>query len=245
MITSPVSRDGHAPILRRKLYQDVMDRLLDLIEQRRLRPGDTLPSERELMDLYGVGRPAIREAIQNLSRVGILTVTHGGRTRLAEPSVSQAVEQMSLIARHVLTNSPATLDHLKQARLVYEMEMARQAAVRHSAAAVGELRARIAAQAAALDNPEAFMRCDGEFHREIARISGNPIFVAVSEALFGWLSHFHLSLVRAPGLEQLTLSEHKRIADAIESGDPDDAALAMQEHLTRANNLYRQLDAAD
>ena len=116
MIT-PASRDGQAPILRRKLYQDVMDRLLELIERRRLRPGDTLPSERDLMDLYGVGRPAIREAIQNLSRVGILTVTHGGRTRLAEPSVSQAVEQMSLIARHVLTYSSASLDHLKQARL--------------------------------------------------------------------------------------------------------------------------------
>jgi GntR family transcriptional regulator, sialic acid-inducible nan operon repressor len=93
--------------------------------------------------------------------------------------------------------------------------------------------------------PGSLHGCDGEFHREIARISGNPIFVAVSEALFGWLSHFHLSLVRAPGLEQLTLSEHKRIADAIESGDPDDAALAMQEHLTRANNLYRQLESGD
>jgi GntR family transcriptional regulator, sialic acid-inducible nan operon repressor len=243
MISMPVSPDSR-PIARRKLYQDVMDRLLDMIEQRRLRPGDPLPSERELMDLYGVGRPAIREAIHNLSRVGIITVTHGGRTRIAEPSVRQAVEQMSLIARHVLTNSPASLEHLKDARLVYEKEMARLAAIRHTSAAIGELRARIAAQAAALDSAEAFMRCDGEFHREIARISGNPIFVAVSEALFGWLSHFHLSLVRAPGLEQLTLSEHTRIADAIEAGDPDDAALAMQEHLTRANNLYRQLDSA-
>jgi GntR family transcriptional regulator, sialic acid-inducible nan operon repressor len=219
-----------------------MDRLLELIERRGLRPGDTLPSERELMELYGVGRPAIREAIQNLSRVGIVTITHGGRTRIAEPSLRLAVEQMNLTARHVLTNSSASLDHLKEARLVFEMEMARQAAIRQTAASVKALRARVKEQAAEITNPERFLACDGAFHREIVRISGNPIFVAVSEAMFNWLSHFHISLVRAPGLEQLTLSEHTRIVDAIEAGDPQATALAMQEHLTRANNLYRQIE---
>jgi hypothetical protein len=58
------------PILRRKLYQEVLDRLLARIENGEIAPGDPLPSERELMEAYGVGRPAIREALQALQRPG-------------------------------------------------------------------------------------------------------------------------------------------------------------------------------
>ena len=79
-----------------------------------------------------------------------------------------------------------------------------------------------------------------EFHREIARISGNPIFPAIVEALFGWASAYYQTIVRAPGAESLTLAEHQRIIDAIARGDGDAAAQAMTEHLTRASDLYRQ-----
>ena len=60
------------PIQRRKIYQEVADRLLHRIESGELGPGDQLPSERDLMDTYGVGRPAVREALQQLARSGII-----------------------------------------------------------------------------------------------------------------------------------------------------------------------------
>ena len=50
------------------------------------------------------------------------------------------------------------------------------------------------------------------------------------------------TIVRAPGAESLTLSEHQRIVDAIARGDADEAAQAMTEHLTRASELYRQAE---
>ena len=75
---------------------------------------------------------------------------------------------------------------------------------------------------------------------EIARISGNPIFPAIVEALFGWASAYYQTIVRAPGAESLTLAEHQRIIEAIARGDADGAAQAMSEHLTRASDLYRQ-----
>ena len=53
-----------APIQRRKLFQEVLDRLLERLRQGEFQPGDQLPSERELMQFYGVGRPAVREALQ-------------------------------------------------------------------------------------------------------------------------------------------------------------------------------------
>jgi DNA-binding FadR family transcriptional regulator len=78
------------------------------------------------------------------------------------------------------------------------------------------------------------------FHREIAQIGGNPIYPAIVEALFHWASEYYQSIVRAPGAEDLTLAEHERIVESIAARDPDAAAQAMRDHLTRANALYRQ-----
>jgi DNA-binding FadR family transcriptional regulator len=84
------------------------------------------------------------------------------------------------------------------------------------------------------------MRLDGEFHRAIAEMSGNPVLAALSGALFDWLAYFHLSRLRNPGLEQLVIEEHSRIVDALEAGDPDLAVGRMAEHLNRANAMYQQ-----
>jgi DNA-binding FadR family transcriptional regulator len=84
------------------------------------------------------------------------------------------------------------------------------------------------------------MKQDMYFHREIARISGNPIFPAIVEAMFDWASAYYQSIVRAPGAEVLTLAEHQKIIDAIAANDPVAAVKAMHDHLTRASDLYRQ-----
>jgi DNA-binding FadR family transcriptional regulator len=62
----------------------------------------------------------------------------------------------------------------------------------------------------------------------------------VAEAVFDWLSHFYVDLVHVPGLEKLTLAEHRQIVDAIAAREPEAAGQAMSDHLTRANELYRQ-----
>lgn len=90
---------------------------------------------------------------------------------------------------------------------------------------------------------EAFRELDGQFHREVASISGNPVLLAVSEALFRWLTHFHVDLAQRPrGLEKLTLAEHRAILDAIDAKKPSVAAKAMRDHLYRVNSLYRRKD---
>ena len=65
------------------------------------------------------------------------------------------------------------------------------------------------------------------------------IFPAIVEAMFNWASAFYQTIVRAPGAEQVTLAEHTRIYEAIAARDPDASAMAMHDHLTRANVLYR------
>lgn len=228
------------PIRRRKLSHDVQERLLAMIRRRELSPGDLMPSERELMSRLMVGRPAIREAMQNLQRMGLVEIRHGERARLTEPSIGAMVEQISETMNHLLVHSSATLEHLKEARVAFETEMARIAARRRTGEDVERLEKILEAQVAARRTPEKFLELDGRFHREISAVSGNPIFASLNEALFGWLAAFHVALVRKPGLEKLTLEEHRQILKAIESGDAERAGSAMADHLNRANALYHQ-----
>jgi GntR family transcriptional regulator, sialic acid-inducible nan operon repressor len=230
------------PIQKRKLAHHVRDRLMEMIERGELRPGDLLPSEREMMDSLGVGRPAIREAMQALERAGLIQIRHGERARVAEPSVGRMIDQISDSMKHLLVHSAASLENLKDARLTFELEMARRAAERHSPADIAALTRTVDEQEAALGTGAAFRLVDGRFHREIASLSGNPIWPALSDALFLWLNDFHVDLVSVPGKENLTLAEHREIIGAIATGDPECAARAMRDHLTRANVLYRKPD---
>jgi len=228
-------------IQRRKLYQEVLDRLMERISSGAIAPNSHLPSERELMEEFGVGRPAVREALQSLERSGIVEIAHGERARVVVPTAERLISQFAGGAMHMLRTQPGTLEHLKEVRVFLETGTARMAAERANEEDVARLRLAIARHRASMVDLERFIELDMAFHREIAAISRNPIFPSIVEALFGWAREYYQSLVRAPGAEELTLAEHERIVDAIAARDPDAAAAAMHAHLTRANTLYQQL----
>lgn len=229
-------------IPRRKLSHEVLEHLLTRIRSGEFAPGEQLPSERELMQAYGVGRPAVREALQSLERAGILSITHGERARIVVPTADALIGQIASGARHILHVQPHTLEHLKDARLFLEVGLARRAAERASESAIEALEAAHADLVRALSTPDSFLSRDMAFHREIARATENPIFPAIVEAMFGWLGEFYSHLVRAPGAENLTIEEHARILEAIKARDPPAAGQAMHDHLTRANSLYRRFE---
>lgn len=192
------------------------------------------------MERFAVGRPAIREAMQEMQGLGLLEIRQGGRARVKEPSINLAVERLGATMRHLLANSAASLENLKDSRLHFETGMARAAARKRTWRDVRRLVGILEGQRAAQGDLDRFVALDGEFHRAIAAIPGNPIFVAISEGLFQWLADFYRGAVSVPGLEQLTLAEHEGILRAIEAGDEDLAARRMSEHLERANELYRR-----
>jgi len=231
---------AEGPIQRRKLYQDVLERLMRRIESGEIRPGDQLPPERELMAQYGVGRPAIREALQAMERSGIVEISHGERARVVVPTARDLIAQIAGGARHLLQVEPDTLEHLLQARIFLEAGTARMAAERATPRDVAALRACVEAQRAPLPRLDDFLSHDMAFHREIARIGGNPIFPAIVEAIFQWAGDYYRPLVRAPGAEPLTIAEHTRLVDAIEARDADAAEAAMRAHLLRSDAQYRR-----
>ena len=97
---------------------------------------------------------------------------------------------------------------------------------------------RVAEQRAARGDSEAFISADMKFHTQIAAISGNPIYVAVSEAMLGWLKEYHTEMLIWTGKEKFTLTEHEEIIGRIEQKDAEGAEKAMIKHLERSRALY-------
>lgn len=228
----------YEPIVRRKLSDEVLHRLQALITQGDLQPGDYLPSERELMGRFHVGRPAIREALQALNNMGLITISHGERARVRQLTARALFGAVDAAAKVMLSTSPDSIDHLKEARLFFERGMVRGAAIRATEADVAALREAVAEQRRRLGDSDRFMTADIAFHARIAAVSGNPIYEAVSEAMLGWLRTYHTALLIWTGKEATTLAEHDEIVRAIAAHDPDAAERAMIRHLERSAALY-------
>ena len=232
-------------IIRRKLSDQVFERLLALIKQGEFAPDQHLPSERDLMLRFGGGRPAVREALQSLATMGLISISHGERARVTQPNAFGVIAQLDHAARHLLATSPQSLEHLKEAREFFEVGMAREAAAKANRADVTRLTEAIAVQAAQLGkDPAAFVAADMNFHTNIAAVTRNPIFEASSRAMLQWLSLFHVGVLAWRGRERRTLADHREILAAIAANDAELAASAMRSHLRRSRSTYERAGEA-
>ena len=231
--------EGNETIERKKLSDQILEKLLARIEGGEFPPGSQLPSERALMKRFNVGRPAVREALQGLERMGLISITHGERARVEALKPKHVFDQIAAPVRHLLITNPATLEHLKQARMMFEVAMVKLAAGQARRDDIASLREKLDRQRACAGKPKDFIQADIAFHTAIASVPGNPIFTAISESMLGWLFEFHTEALHSPGHEDLTLAEHEKIFEEIAARNPEAAAEAMSAHLARSNPLYR------
>jgi GntR family transcriptional regulator, sialic acid-inducible nan operon repressor len=230
------------PVQRRKLSQEVLDRLIEAISTAEFPPGSQLPSERELMAMIGVGRPSIREAMQSLQQMGLIKISHGERARVVNPTPDVIVDQISNAMIMLLATSPRGLDELKEARLWIEAALVRMATRNASARDLEALEASLRDLKEARGDHARFVGADMAFHGLIADMSGNTLVAAATKGMLVWLSRFKRELVSVRGKERVTLEEHEKIVRAIAAGDGEGAARIMTDHISRANDLYRQPD---
>jgi GntR family transcriptional repressor for pyruvate dehydrogenase complex len=104
-----------ATVRRRRLYEDVAIGIENLIREGHVGPGDPLPSERDLMKRFGVGRPAVREALFALSKMGLIAVRNGERARVIQPTAEVVVDSLAGAARHLLA-APGGIRSFQEAR---------------------------------------------------------------------------------------------------------------------------------
>ncbi|MES2535592.1 MAG: transcriptional regulator NanR [Pseudomonadota bacterium] len=226
-------------IIKRKLSDEVFDRLRQLITDGNFAPGEALPPERDLMVRFGVGRPAIREALQSLSNMGVITISHGERARVNAMTAKSVFRQFDMPGKLLLSASPKTLEDLKEARKFFELAMIRVAASKATSTDIQKLKDTLEQQRSSLGNAEAFTQADMAFHNTIAAMTGNSIYEAVSESMLNWLKAYHAEVLIWSGKENLTLIEHEKIIRCIEEGNVSEAEEAMRDHLDRSGSLYQ------
>lgn len=226
--------------------QKLSDRVAALLEEEIIRgvrrTGDQLPSEREMMRQFGVGRPAIREALSALQRKGLVLVTSGTRARVTQPTPAAILGGLSGAARHLL-EQPGGQQHFQEARTFFEIGLARYAARHATTEDVERLQAALDANHATISDLREFKRTDVEFHFVLAEIPRNSIFVAIHDAMVDWLTEQREITLPVPGQVQIAYKAHERIFKAVASGDPDLAEKAMAAHLTQLYRVYKQVRA--
>jgi DNA-binding FadR family transcriptional regulator len=225
------------PIRRRKLYEEIVERLEAAIADGHYAPGDQLPAERELMEAYGVGRTAIREALFALQRMGLIAISSGERARVSQPSAGTMVEELSGVARYLLAR-PDGAHHFQQARTMFEVGVARLAAETATPEDIVRLADALAANKAALEQPRGFERTDVAFHFVLAEITRNPIFTALHTGLTEWLTEQRTTSLKARGAAPAAGAAHERIYRAVAARDPQAAEDAMRAHLAEVGDFY-------
>ncbi len=225
------------PPVRHKLFEEVVKHIEAAIHSGEYAPGDRLPSERELMAYFGVGRPSVREALFSLSRMGLVEVKTGERAKIVAPTPKALVGELSGVVRHLLA-APSGMRHFQQARAIFETALAEHAARCASTEDIDRLAAALEANKRATSDPKKFVDSDVAFHFAVAQIPGNPVITALHAGIAEWLAEQRLISIHAQGSVQAALDAHTRIFEAIAAHDAVAAGAAMGDHLAQVESYY-------
>lgn len=230
--------------LRRKRFHEVAERIEAMIRSGEFAIGDLLPSERELMERFQVGRPSIREALFCLQQTGIIDITNGARARVVRPTPTFVLSKLDSAARHFLS-APNGQEHMEGARAFFEIGLARYAAQNATDEDIARLKQALDANTAAAGNRDAFVRTDVLFHYQLAVIPRNPIFTGIHQAMVEWLTEQRRITLRSPAQNELAYRAHEQIYKAIAARDANRAERLIRAHLGQVSALYWKMLEGD
>lgn len=226
-----------------RLSDELADRLLDAIREQGLQPGDRLPSEREIGERYGVSRTVVREAVRNLAGRNVVRTRRGASPTVAAFPASAVSSSMSLYLRgHTRAIS---YEKVHEVRVAIETEMAAHAARRATHVGVAHLREQHEHIGTLVEAGESIAAADLEFHRELARIADNTLFLVVLDSIVDLLLDVRHATLLLPETPRLAHTLHGTILEAVADRNPEGARLAMRHHLDVVLDLWmRSQDAA-
>lgn len=206
--------------------QRVYDGIWQAIVERRLAPGTRL-REAELAAGFAVSRTLVRQALHRLAQDQVVELQHNRGATVPQPPLAQAA-------------------HVFDARRVVECDIARRVAGRLAPAALATLRALVRDEAAALarGDPGAAIRLSGEFHRELARLAGNPVFARLLDELLPTTSLL-MAQYLPPGQPACVAHRHDELLQRLASGTPAQAAAEMRRHLNELESALTRRPLRD
>ena len=210
--------------------------LHDYVVEGNLRPGTELPSESVMAMQLGVSKFSMREALRVAQSQGLIEISQGRRTKVASVSVKPATEILNIILRR----SEGALLDLTQVRKCLESYIARFAAEKAQSQDIEKMSRSIEAMKKDRDNLDICINHDLEFHRILARSTGNMVFEIMLAPLAELLYESRLQTLRFSGVQK-AIDEHSRILDAIRKMNPDLAEKCMQDHMLTAEDNLTQI----
>jgi GntR family transcriptional repressor for pyruvate dehydrogenase complex len=231
------------PIKPSKISDAISEQIRELILNGSLKPGDRLPSERELVEQLGVSRPSVREALLKLEAKGVVQSRQGGGTFVSDVLAPSIVNPLADLMR----DNPEAISDVLECRHGLEELAASYAALR----ATAEDRAIIRDKFLALDEAnqagdlERSADADAEFHLAIADASHNVALIHITRSLFDLLStqmksNWEHLLMNRESCSKIH-DQHQFIYDAIISRDPDMARNAAHTHLSYIGRCLKEL----
>jgi len=214
--------------------EQVVAQVRAMIARGELKPGDRLPAERELAKQLGISRPSLRAGLRALIGKGVLRSRHGAGTFVADGPPALDSESLSLLA--VLHGF--TFDHMFEARLVLEVSVAGLAAERATGDELATLAEELASMYATVDEPQQYLIHDIRFHRAIAAASGNPILATLVEMVSAAMYDRRRETIERAHDFKESVTMHQRVYRAIRARRPDEARLAMRDHIVLAQQAY-------
>ncbi|WP_375385545.1 FadR/GntR family transcriptional regulator [uncultured Microbacterium sp.] len=224
-----MSAGSGIPLSREQLLESLTNTLLG----GDFKPGERLPSERALSELYSVSRPVVREAMQRLRERGLIHVAPGSGAYLKESSALDWARSLDAVGRH----RAATTRQLVEARVMLEDQAALLAAERATPEDLKNLERALAAFDAA-GNVIDRARCDIAFHALIAKASHNPVIEMMFGAIAPLVFEVMLRSLDDPVVMSTGAPLHVLALDAIREGDGARASEIMHQHINLAATMF-------
>lgn len=218
-------------IQNKRIFEVIATQVRDAILNGTLKPGDKLPSEIELAESFGVGRPAVREALRTLEIAGLVTVQHGreGGAYIQNRGMEAVKDNLSNLLRF----GNISLGHMTEARLFMETLMFDIMAKKITPKHIKGLRQCVSRteELLRLGREEEKIAENFRFHTLLASITQNPFIVLNVSTLLDLMRYFLAEIKPTKQISRNTIEAHARIVDLLEAGDLEGAKKVNAKHI--------------
>lgn len=231
--------DMFLPIESDRLSDKAVGQIKALIEEGRLKPGDKLPAERELIKLLSVSRTSLREALRVLEVLGLIDVRTGIGAFVKQTGAGALPAEWNAL----LKKTQQEMIDLLEVREALEARAVELAAQKASAEEL-ELCALTLAkmkQSANTNDVAAAIQSDIEFHQLISKMSQNNFLIELSDSISHVLLDARHAFFRRPNRIFVSWQQHCRVVEALEKRDSQAAAEAMLLHLQDSKEVVKRL----